>query len=400
MSLPDSREKDQLVLFSELKKDPVIKAFFAMLEDREVGNAYELNKSAARFAGRLYQKQTVDWSRYLLEKVITTPNCLSGFAKRKETVPRQILDSLFSELDYLQLCSQVSPEEIAPNLQSKWMVSEVEIRKEYLHRLLNINRYGTRPFSDYIMFRLEEKKGKAKIKPIYNADPIRLKDLWGYETQHERMVQNIKSFLDGDGANNILLYGAAGTGKSASVKAVVNEFNARGLRLLEVDKDHLKYLPDLMDQIRENPLKFVVFIDDLSFGADDDRYALLKAVLEGSGSAQAENALIIATSNRRHVIKESIDERKADLHEFDHLQEMTSLSDRFGLQIPFERPDKKDYLEIVRFYLEKEGIQLEPEDLEHEAERYALGKGNRSARSARQLAQKIVVERNRNVITG
>ena len=167
-------------------------------------------------------------------------------------------------------------------------------------------------------------------------DPQRLSELPGYEKEREKVIANTKALLAGMPANNVLLYGDAGTGKSSAVKAIANEFAPEGLRLVEVKKNQLYQIPDLMDKLAANPLKFILFIDDLSFTANDDNFAALKAILEGSVGGRAKNIAVYATSNRRHLIKETLTDRTGDdIHEADTRQELMSLSARFGLTVTF-----------------------------------------------------------------
>ena len=208
----------------------------------------------------------------------------------------------------------------------------------------------------------------------------------GYELERKKVVENTVAFLEGRPAANTLLCGDAGTGKSSTVKAVVNEFFEQGLRLIELRKDQLGCIPRVMGQIRDNPLKFVIFIDDLSFNQNDDNFSMLKAALEGSAAARADNAVIYATSNRRHIIKENFSDRDGDdVHRNDTLQETLSLSERFGLVVSFSKPDKKLYLEIVKKLAERHGVKKEEKALEIEAEAFALKRGSRSARCAEQF---------------
>jgi predicted AAA+ superfamily ATPase len=202
---------------------------------------------------------------------------------------------------------------------------------------------------------------------------------------------NTRAFVDGRPAANVLLCGDAGTGKSSTVKAVANAFFNEGIRLIELRKDQLSHLPLVMGKISGNPLKFIIFIDDLSFNKSDDNFSMLKAALEGSASAKAENAVIYATSNRRHIIKESFSDRDGDdVHRNDTLQESLSLSERFGLTVLFSKPDKKLYLRIVKELAKKHEISISEQELEVQAEAFALRKGNRSARCAEQFIDSLL----------
>ena len=195
-----------------------------------------------------------------------------------------------------------------------------------------------------------------------------------------------KAVLMGKPAANILLTGDAGTGKSSTVKAVVNELRRDGLRLIENRKDQLRAIPKLLDELSDNPLKFVLFIDDLSFLKDDDNFNALKAVLEGSVTAKSPNVVIYATSNRRHIIKEKFSDREGDdVHRNDTMQELISLSERFGIHVSFSRPNRETYLRIVRHLAREAKINMSETELDAGAERFALDRGGRTARLARQF---------------
>ena len=205
------------------------------------------------------------------------------------------------------------------------------------------------------------------------------------------MVANTRAFGEGRPAANVLLCGDAGTGKSSTVKAVANAFFDEGVRLIELRKDQLSLLPLVMGKISGNPLKFIIFIDDLSFNQNDDNFSMLKAALEGSASAKADNAVIYATSNRRHIVKESFAERDGDdVHRNDTLQETLSLAERFGLVVLYTKPSKALYLEIVRELAKKSGIEMPVAELEIKAEAFALTKGSRSARCAEQFIESLL----------
>jgi predicted AAA+ superfamily ATPase len=225
-----------------------------------------------------------------------------------------------------------------------------------------------------------------KIEPVAYPDKTRLADLKGYELQRKLAIDNTLAFLNGLPANNCLLYGDRGTGKSSTVKALLNEFYPKGLRVIEMPKESLMDFPILVDQIAALPAKFIIFIDDLSFSKQNDTYAALKAVLEGGLAARPENTLIYATSNRRHLVRETFSDREGDeVHKGDTIQESLSLADRFGLSINFSLPDKARYLEIVRQLAKQRGLEEHMAELEKGAERWATERGGRSPRCARQF---------------
>ncbi|GHV64501.1 hypothetical protein AGMMS49587_17020 [Spirochaetia bacterium] len=210
-----------------------------------------------------------------------------------------------------------------------------------------------------------EGKSTALLRPVRNGDPVSLADLSGYEEQRSVVIANTLRFLEGKHANNLLLYGDRGTGKSATVKAICNEYAPRGLRLLEVRKSDLPDLPRILDTLANRPLPFIVFIDDLSFEAVDDSFTCLKALLEGGVETRPANVVVYATSNRRHLVKERIADRPTlaagnpmdgEVRAFDTMQEQFSLADRFGLTVVYTSPSQDEYLDIACFIAERRGI--------------------------------------------
>jgi len=253
--------------------------------------------------------------------------------------------------------------------------------------LKNSHKLGYGIYAKYGMFQVSN---TGKIIPVLSPDPITLSSLVGYETERKTVLDNTKGLLKGYPSANVLLCGDAGTGKSSTVKAVANELRQDGIRLIEIRKDQLCFLADIMGEIGDNPLKFIIFIDDLSFSEDDSGFSSLKAILEGSAAAKTPNAVIYATSNRRHIVKETFSAREGDeIHRRDTIEESISLSARFGLSILFAKPDKKLYLEIVHALAEENNIPLSNE-LDIKAEAFALSRGGRSARTAGQFINNIL----------
>lgn len=243
-------------------------------------------------------------------------------------------------------------------------------------------RYGCGRFAQHRAFLWRA----GRLIPVEHPDPIRLHNLKSYEYQRQIAIDNTLAFLNGFEANNILFYGDRGTGKSSTVKALLNEYADAGLRMIEVPKEYLRELPDLTEQIAGLPMKFILFIDDLSFNANDDNFAALKAVLEGGLASRPANVLIYATSNRRHLLKETFSDRDGDeVHRGDTVQESVSLSDRFGISLTFLLPDKQHFLEIIGQMADDADLKVDRDRLLAAAERWAIQRGGRSPRYARQF---------------
>lgn len=235
----------------------------------------------------------------------------------------------------------------------------------------------------------------GSILPVINMDDVSLHDLPGYELQKQKIIQNTVSFLDGKEANNILLYGDKGTGKSSTVKAVVNQYKDRGLKIIQMSPSQISFFPKICEQIRVSPFFFLLFLDDLSFESEDKNFAALKAFIEGGLSASPKNLLIYATSNRRHLVKERFSDRNGDeVRVRDSLETVTSLADRFGLEITFSVPDKEEYLHIVDCLATENNVSLESETLHLLAERFAIRRNGRSPRTAHQFIRGLLAENN------
>lgn len=230
---------------------------------------------------------------------------------------------------------------------------------------------------------------KAYLRPIRHLDPISPDDLLGVDRQKQLLLRNTERFLAGKPANNALLWGSRGTGKSSLIKALINRYASSGLRMIEIDKESLHNLPDIVDEIRELPQRFIIFCDDLSFEEGEYGYKALKTVLEGSLELPPDNVLIYASSNRRHLVPETMQDNQTvqvvntELHYGDALEEKISLSDRFGLWLSFYPISQDEYLAIVDHYFRNwSGDQAQ---LRQEAIRFAHGKGIRSGRTAKQF---------------
>ncbi len=249
-------------------------------------------------------------------------------------------------------------------------------------------------FAQFMAFRWRRHNGRGFFQPVQHPHRIRLQDLCGIDRQRDLIAQNTLQFVRGLPANNVLLTGARGTGKSSLVKAVLNEYADHGLRLIEVDKQDLMDLPNIIDHVAGQPLRYILFSDDLSFAADEPGYTSLKAVLDGSVAATPDNILLYATSNRRHLMPEYMQENLEtkylgdEIHPGESVEEKISLSERFGLWISFYPFDQDEYLAIVRYWLTQYGVtQVDDQQTRQEALQWALQRGSRSGRVGWQFAR-------------
>lgn len=237
-------------------------------------------------------------------------------------------------------------------------------------------------------FRIEHTDGEARIVPITNIAHVHLNDLVGYELAKEKLVANTEAFVKGKKANNCLLFGDAGTGKSTSIKAIVNQYYDQGLRMIEIYKHQFQDLNSVIAQIKNRNYKFIIYMDDLSFEEFEIEYKYLKAVIEGGLERKPENILIYATSNRRHLVREKFsdkEERQDDLHKNDTVQEKLSLVARFGVKIYFGSPTPQEFKEIVTTLAEKNGVTMPTDLLLAEANKWELSHGGLSGRCAQQF---------------
>ncbi|HCS67468.1 MAG TPA: AAA family ATPase [Oribacterium sp.] len=377
-----------LVVFRALLTDPVLTAFGRMLESAEADESGAFAIACAEFESRLFEK-TENWTHYLSTAVLESENiCVRQ--KAQGTLSEVLAESLRRELALLQELSALTLEELtaemteAPDYFVSWHTESCDLSEEYMHRMEEVGTRGYGMFARYHVFVVEN----AQLVPVKHPDPQRLSELPGYEMEREKVIANTEALLHGQPANNVLLYGDAGTGKSSAIKAIANEYAEQGLRLVEVKKNQLYQIPDLMDQLATNPLKFILFIDDLSFATNDDNFAALKAILEGSVGGRAGNIAVYATSNRRHLIKETMEDRQGtDLHENDTRQELMSLAARFGLTVTFGRPDKSRFVQIISDLAAQYGVEEDPEKLMVKAEAFAIRAGGRSPRVAKQFIE-------------
>ncbi|KPJ92951.1 MAG: ATPase [Gammaproteobacteria bacterium SG8_11] len=229
------------------------------------------------------------------------------------------------------------------------------------------------------------------LHPVQHLDPIQLEELLGIDTQKQQIIDNTLRFLNHQPANNALLWGSKGTGKSSLIKALLNRYAPQGLRVIEVDKEDLVYLPEIVDSIRDSQYCFIVYCDDLSFENDERIYKHLKSVLEGTVEIPPKNLLLYATSNRRHLMPEFMQDNlqtqliNGEIHYSDTVEEKTSLADRFGLWISFYPINTQQYLEIVDYYFKD--YPGDREQLHARAKQFALARGSKSGRTAKQFFQ-------------
>lgn len=382
-----------LVIFRNLLKNQVVEKFIELFKliDKNKTEQNNLIYAYSEAVGELY-KLSDNLTEYMLKIVLEDENIYMLKKGAGEKIGVLLEECLASELMTLENLAKTQSCNIIDTIGYKgflprWKTDEdLDFSKIYADRIHEINKFGYGMYARNHVFIIKD----GKIKPVSYPDTTRLSQLSGYEMERQTVIDNTLALLKGKPANNVLLYGDCGTGKSSTVKAIANEYKDKGLRLIEIKKKQLHEIPSIVETVSKNPLKFILFIDDLSFTEDDDDFAALKAILEGSVSSTADNLVIYATSNRRHLIKESFSSREGDdIHFNDTMQELLSLSDRFGIRVVFQKPDKNLYLNVVEDLAEQYNLSMPIEEVKKKAETFALERGGRSPRAAKQFIEMI-----------
>ncbi|MDS1030710.1 ATP-binding protein [Bacillota bacterium LX-D] len=426
-------ELDSLIIFQELRRDETINKFRKIIGYFNA-SVFELEKFVrlyADFFHCLIRHSCLSFQDYIIKKIIFSENTyfLKQMQGSKEArnlmqgIMGKELQSLQAASSFnsgsikelaLQYCSSSDEEKIINQLP-EWLGHDEELfadkNKAYLKQIADLFhfskdwgkcvdklqefywQYGSGIFAQYKAFLWEKNGQEGYLRGIESPDPISFQDLIGYENQRSKIIENTLAFLNGYTANNLLLYGDRGTGKSSTVKALLNAYYVEGLRMVEVPKAYLLDFPKIIQQLRGLPQKFIIFVDDLSFEEQDESYTALKAVLEGGLEVKPSNVLIYATSNRRHLIKEKLSDRTGikagsldeEVRTTDTVQEKLSLADRFGMTIIFSAPNKNKYLEIVEGIAARRGIKIEKEELQQLALKWEMWYNGRSPRTARQF---------------
>ncbi len=378
-----------LVLFRNLLVDEVFLPLMNLLTSAKKSEAERVDAYAA-FAARLFET-TEDWTDYIWRRIVANENPYVYKRAGHEPISASLRVCLAAELAILEELSQLDAHSVRQALKfsgylPEWTTRPFAFAPAYEERMANLRKVGYGIYAEHAMFHIEN----GAIVPVQTPDPVRLHELKGYEHERVLVQANTLALLNGKPAANTLLYGDAGTGKSSTVKALVNEYEKEGLRLIEIKKHQLLLIPSILERLKDNPLRFVLYLDDLSFAESSEESGALKAMLEGSAAARTKNVAIYATSNRRHIVNERFSDREGgDVHRNETIEEQTSLSERFGLRVYFGKPDKEGYLSIVGELLRQSGMDT-TDDLLLQAERHALSRGGRSPRVAKQFVESLV----------
>lgn len=423
------KEIPGLVLYRDLGEDSILYKMAEIFKDKD-------NKKASNeeLVSRIYQqiKRILDvatsygfnrnlWQDYLAFLLITNENSftltcekvgagdgtVNKFAKNDYAIFMKLFNFDFSVIEKdlgIDCFSTITNYTSLPKKEQMYNqnVSEkVRYVSDKISQASNVDevfeimtefykKYGVGMFGLNKAFRIKHDEGKdLEFIPINNTEKVILDDLVGYEIQKKKLVDNTEAFVNGRKANNVLLFGDSGTGKSTSVKAIINEYYEQGLRMIEIYKHQFKDLSSIISHVKNRNYKFIIYMDDLSFEEFEIEYKYLKAVIEGGLEIKPDNVLIYATSNRRHLIKETWNDRSdmnVELHHSDTMQEKMSLVNRFGVTISFSKPSKKEFnnivTEIAKRYPE---IKLSDDELILEANKWELSHGGLSGRTAQQF---------------
>ncbi len=420
----------KLVLYRDLGEDSILMRLSSIFEDFEAGTCPK-----ADLVSRIYDqiKRLLDlatdygfdtnlWHNYLAFILITNENSFSitsekvgandgtvnSFAKNDFKIFKKLFDFDFSGIEEaLDIdCFSTITNYHAIGKKERMYNKNVSVKVQAVSRAIENARdeedifrivtdfykaYGVGMFGLNKAFRIVHEAGEPlSFVPINNTEDVRLDDLIGYEIQKKKIVDNTEAFVAGKKANNALLFGDSGTGKSTTIKAIINEYYDRGLRMVEIYKHQFKDLSGVISMIKNRNYKFIIYMDDLSFEEFETEYKYLKAVIEGGLEIKPDNVLIYATSNRRHLIRETWTDRSDmengnGMHRSDTMQEKLSLVNRFGVTISYSKPSQKEYFQIVIGLARKNGITLSDDELCAEANKWELAHGGISGRTAQQF---------------
>jgi predicted AAA+ superfamily ATPase len=398
-----------LLLYQSVFNNQVGEAFLNLLEKLNLAERLNYKVNCVQAYGtwfRALANLNQSWQDYLIQQILLDDNPFSQQSQTKtlSELPSSLLNATKNDLTILQEISNWNPQNTFNSLPL-WQIENT--LSNFLHQSQNwakelealanyYQQYGTGIFARYKALQWKNET----LFGLKHFDPIRVDEIVGYELPKETLLKNTECLLSGLPALHVLLYGSRGSGKSSLVKALLNQYSEQGLRLIEVAKEYFKDLPLILEKVRDQPQKFIIFVDDLSFEEDDETFKALKVVLEGSVIAKAKNVVVYATSNRRHLVKEYFSDRprpsEADeIHAWDTQQEKLSFSDRFGLTLTFEPANQETYLKIVHHLAQIAEIPLELDELEFKAKQWATRHNGRSGRTARQFIDYLQGELNR-----
>lgn len=379
-----------VVIFRNILKTKVIKKLLKFLNCKTKENIDNIKQIDlySEFLSELFKSDN-NLADFILSQIFLDDNIYISKCILKQEINNNLKKTFKNELNFFKYISSFDFSSIFNKEYSKNIaeleIKEIDFYKIYFEHIKNIDKKGYGIFYNNNMFVLDDRKNIIAVKNKDNQD---IKKLYGYEIERNKVLSNTKILIEGKKANNILLYGDAGTGKSSTVKAVANFFKDEGLRLIEIKKNQLHFITDIIEKLSCSPLKFIIFIDDLTFSSNDDTFSYLKAILEGGVNSFPNNIAVYVTSNYRHLIKENFTDRTGDdIHIEDTIQQIMSLTNRFGMIITFQKSGRDLFKEIVLSYAKENNIKTDKEELINQAEAYAIRSAGRSPRVAKQFIE-------------
>ncbi|MFW6280837.1 MAG: ATP-binding protein [Halanaerobium sp.] len=419
---------DNLIIYRNLNKDKIIFDLKNIILNKNNLDKSTLKKKFTELTARLIEfteKKGLNddiWHNYLIGLIINDLNSFTKKAEKREIDENSTLYSVtlkdielltaafnISFLNLLEFFNMDHYNFLFPYQADGKNKSNLDTYKNLFSSIKNIDSKSITADPQKMINSLLEfynKNGAAvlnkssafywknsALKIVKNPDKITFKEIIAYQKQKDKLIANTESFLKGKKAHNVLLYGDSGTGKSSSVKALLNEYQNQGLRLIEISSNQIKELPQILEYLSQRGLYFIIFMDDLSFEEFETEYKYLKAVMEGGIELKPDNVLFYATSNRRHLVREKWQDRESEVHKNDILNEKLSLAERFGLTLMYNTPAQEEYLKIVREIAEQENIKMDKNSLEEKALKWSQWNNGRSGRSARQFVDELLKNR-------
>jgi len=370
---------ESLVIFKNLKYNPCLHALMTVFENDE-----NKIRNYSRFIDELINYD-LNFTNLIKDLVFCDENVLTKYISQNKDYSL-ISSQLKFELENLYEISKISKDDFDDEIKDNFKLFPThseDFSDEYFERIKNFSKIGFGIFANNYVFSVSD---DGELIPINTFNIRKLNNMYNYEREREKIINNTRALVEGKPCCNVLLYGDAGTGKSSSIKAIANEFFNDGLRLIELKKTQIQTIPKIIDKIADNPLKFIIFIDDVTFSSEDPNVCALKTILDGDSKGISDNVAVYVTSNHRHLIKETKSERDSDLiHATDNIQGILGLTARFGLTVTFLRPDKDTFENIVLKMAEEKGINAQKDALLIRAQAFATRNGGRTPRCAKQF---------------
>lgn len=393
-----------LIVYRNLLNDRVLNTYNDLYSDylnyHNLSNKNDFSDKYYHLCSFLMLNGFDSMNDYISQKIFHDENIFSIMCEKNKTVDEKVKRAVlhdfaiikkFFEMPFKSMASNAGDINNFLNFNSNETLSEIfKSRKtEEIYEFIKdeYSKKGCGIFRNNFAFSIND---MGDIIPVENFDPVKMENIYGYESQKSKIINNTKRFINNQYALNALLVGDSGTGKSTAVKALIPMFKMEKLRLIEFEKQNLNHIPKVVENIKNRGMYFIIFIDDLSFEQNENSYKYLKSVVEGSIYEQPNNILFYVTSNRKHLIKESITDRNNEVHMRDAINEQTSLSDRFGLTILYSEPTQTEYYGIVLGLAGKYNINHDDEEqFLLEAKKFALQNGGRSGRTAVQFIKSL-----------